>query len=232
VQATRRVAPANTNLGIALLLAPLAKAGSELLATNYQSPIPTADLRNQLRAVLNALTVADAIHAYAAIRLAMPGGLAQRVSQHDVRDEPAVTLREAMAAAAGRDSIAAEYAGDYALTFERALPALQAAWNRGLPTRPAVVQAYAELLAAVPDTLIARKRGREVAEAVSQGAAQALAAGGMYSAEGREAIAAFDADVRDADNSLNPGTTADLIAAALFVALLAGQAAPIRTDLR
>jgi triphosphoribosyl-dephospho-CoA synthase len=171
---------------------------------------------------LNSLTLADARDAYAAIRLARPGGVEARVEKHDLSEEPAVTLREAMAAAAGRDSIAAEYAGDYAITFEQALPALQAARARGLAARAAVVQAYLELLSAVPDTLIARKRGREVAEAVSRGAAQALAAGGMFGAEGREAILAFDADLRDQANSLNPGTTADLIAAALFIALLEG----------
>src|SRR3954467_12597865 len=58
VQASRRVAPANTNLGIALLLAPLARAALE--------PGP---LRARLGATLRALDVADARAAYAAIRL-------------------------------------------------------------------------------------------------------------------------------------------------------------------
>ncbi len=51
-------------------------------------------------------------------------------------------------------------------------------------------------------------------------AALVLAAGGVRSAEGRRAVAAFDASLRDATNALNPGTTADLVAATLFVALL------------
>jgi triphosphoribosyl-dephospho-CoA synthase len=50
-----------------------------------------------------------------------------------------------------------------------------------------------------------------------------LAAGGVFSAAGQQAIADLDARLRVAkDNSLNPGTTADLIAAMLFVALLEG----------
>jgi triphosphoribosyl-dephospho-CoA synthase len=171
---------------------------------------------------LHSLTVADAAAAYAAIRLAFPGGLDERVEKHDIRDEPQVTLLEAMAEAAGRDSIASEYVTGYAITFERGLPALEGALEKGLATGAAVVQTHLELLAAVPDTLIARKQGRGVAEAVSRGAATVLAAGGMHSDDGRQAIAAFDADLRDPANSLNPGTTADLTAATLFAALLIG----------
>src|SRR3954471_3334581 len=88
VQATRRVAGANTNLGIALLLAPLARAA--LLG---------GPLRERVNEVLGALTLDDARAAYAAIRAAGAGGLDEPV-EHDVWDEPAVALREAMAAAA------------------------------------------------------------------------------------------------------------------------------------
>ena len=211
IVATRRWTQTNVNLGIVLLFAPLAKAalmGGEDLCAN-------------LGIVLRGLTVEDARAAYKAIRMAEPGGLEPRV-EHDVRDEPTVTLREAMASAVERDSIAAEYLSDYAITFERGVPALRAALERGADTLQAVVQAYLELLAAVPDTLIARKRGMAVAREVSAQAAQVLAAGGVFTTEGREAIAALDARLREDGNSLNPGTTADLIAAALFVALLEG----------
>ena len=64
VQASRRAARANTNLGIALLLAPLAKAA-----------LDGGPLRERLVATLGALDVADARAAYAAIRLAGAGGL-------------------------------------------------------------------------------------------------------------------------------------------------------------
>ena len=74
-------------------------------------------LRERLGETLRALDVADARAAYAAIRLAGAGGLDEPV-EHDVREEPAIGLREAMAAAAERDSIASEYVTDFALTFE------------------------------------------------------------------------------------------------------------------
>jgi triphosphoribosyl-dephospho-CoA synthase len=210
ITATRRWTQANTNLGIVLLLTPLARAA--LTDGN--------NLRLSLKSVLRDLTVDDARAAYAAIRLAMPGGLETEV-QHDVRAEPTVTLRQAMASAIERDNVAAEYLSDYTITFECGLPALAAALSRGASPAQAIVQAYLELLAAVPDTLIARKQGLAVARSVSQKAAHTLTVGGVFSQTGRRAIAGLDAYLRrQADNRLNPGTTADLIAATLFVALL------------
>ena len=191
-------AAANTNLGIALLLAPLAKAA---LAGGL--------LRERLREVLRDL--GDARAAFAAIRLAGAGGLDEPV-EHDVREEPAIGLREAMAAAAGRDSIASEYVTDFALTFEVGLPAL-----RDL-TRDAIVELHLRLLAHTPDTLIARKAGADAAERVSEGAREVLA--------GRRTLESFDASLRKQGNRLNPGTTADLVTATVFVALVEGMLAP------
>jgi triphosphoribosyl-dephospho-CoA synthase len=208
VRATRRVAGANTNLGIALLLAPLARAA--LLG---------GPLREGVESELGALTLDDARAAYEAIRLAGAGGLDEPV-EHDVRAAPTVALREAMRAAADRDSVAAEYATGYAVTFDLGLPALRRALDDGLAPRAATVEAFLALLARVPDTLIARKRGRPAAERVSTAAASVLAAGGVRDDAGRAALDAFDASLRSDGNALNPGTTADLVTAVLFVAQL------------
>ena len=206
VEASRRVAPSNTNLGIALLLAPLAKAA-----------LRGGPLRERLGEVLRALDVADARAAYAAIRLAGAGGLRERV-EHDVRAEPAIGLREAMASAAGRDSIAAEYATGFALTFDVGLPALSTALGDGLAVRDAIVELHLRLLAHTPDTLIARKAGTDAAERVSEGAREVLV--------GRRTLESFDASLRAEGNTLNPGTTADLVTATVFVALVVGMLAP------
>jgi triphosphoribosyl-dephospho-CoA synthase len=210
VRASRDAAGANTNLGIALLLVPLARAA-----------LRGGPLRASLADVLRALTVADARCAYAAIRLAGAGGLDEPV-EHDVRDEPHVTLREAMATAAQRDTIAGEYVTDYRVTFELGLPAFAAALDDGRRRRDAIVELALRLLAAVPDTLIARKRGADAAGRVAAGAREVLSAGGVRSARGRTALAEFDTSLRRDGNALNPGTTADLVTAVLFVALLEG----------
>jgi triphosphoribosyl-dephospho-CoA synthase len=210
VRASRGAAGANTNLGIALLLTPLARAA-----------LAGQPLRERLADVLRVLTVDDARDAYAAIRLAGAGGLDEPV-EHDVRDEPRVTLREAMAAAAQRDTIASEYVSDYEVTFALGLAALADALGDGLRARDATVELALRLLAEVPDTLIARKRNAEAARRVTAGAREVLDAGGVRSARGRTALAEFDGSLRRDGNALNPGTTADLVTAVLFVALLEG----------
>jgi triphosphoribosyl-dephospho-CoA synthase len=211
VRASREAAGANTNLGIALLLAPLARAA-----------VLGGPLRERLGEVLDALTVDDGRDAYAAIRLAEAGGLEEPV-EHDVREEPRVTLREAMASAAHRDTIAAEYVNDYAVTFELGVPALADALRVGVRPRDAIVEVALRLLATIPDTLIARKRGADEAARVAEGARQVLVAGGVRSARGRTALAEFDASLRRDGNALNPGTTADVVTAVIFVALLEGE---------
>ncbi len=216
VQATRVWTRANVNLGIILLFAPIARA-----ALVPETPSGKDTLRDRLHDVLTLLTVDDARAAYAAIRLASPGGLGQ-VDQHDVRSEPHITLRDAMAIAARRDRIAAEYISDYRVTFEYGIPAFRHSLRRGLVLRDAVVQVFLELLATFPDTLIARKQGTQAADRVQTWAAEALNAGGMYTPRGRRAIAQLDSRLRDPANTLNPGTTADLVAATLFVAILEG----------
>jgi len=212
VEATARWAPSNTNLGLVLLLAPLARAAL--------TP-GGASLRARLAATLAATTVADARDTYAAIRLAAPGGLG-RTPDQDVGGTPTATLRDVMALAVERDAIAREYASDFRSTFELGAPALQAALADRLPWRDAVVEAYLTLLAAAPDSHIARKLGLPAATMVQQRGRGVLDAGGVRTAAGREAIAALDRELRDEANTLNPGATADLTGAAIYVVLLEG----------
>jgi triphosphoribosyl-dephospho-CoA synthase len=208
---TRQLVNSNTNLGMVMLLASLAKACLE-----------TGNLRENLRRILASLTIEDARQAYAAIRLAQPGGLGQ-ATQADVTEEPSVTLYQAMDLARERDSIAREYITDFAITFEIGYPALREAWRIADNPANAIVQCYLTLLADVPDTLIARKRGIETATQVSYQAAETLELGGTLTPQGQRALAELDRRLRDERHTLNPGTTADLTTAAIFLLLLREQ---------
>ncbi len=210
IAATRRVTGHNTNLGIVLLLAPLCRAA-----------FAAGPLRPALAQVLASTSVADAAETYAAIRLASPAGLGASHDQ-DVAAAPTVTLREAMALAADRDGVAREYVTDFASTFELAAPALRAARADGLAWSEAVVETFLALLAAAPDSHIARKLGSRAAAAVSRRAEAVRAAGGVRTDAGRAAVAALDRELRDARNQRNPGTTADLTATAIGVVILEG----------
>jgi triphosphoribosyl-dephospho-CoA synthase len=237
-EATMRWAPSNTNLGIVLLLAPLARAAlvwqqgrdvstgagtndDESMGGALVPSIGPTDLRNSLCREIDTTSIHDARDVYSAIRLAAPGGLG-RVDTQDVSEEPTVTLLEAMRMAAQRDSIASEYATGFEITFERSVPALQYARTDGLSWDDAVVETFLALLAAAPDSHVARRGGEAAAREVSRQARAAIAAGGVRSAAGRQAIDAMDLALRDPHNVANPGTSADLTAAAIFVVLLGG----------
>jgi triphosphoribosyl-dephospho-CoA synthase len=172
-----------------------------------------------LSSILNALTVEDARLAYAAIRLAQPGGMGQ-VSRADAAEEPSITLLEAMTLAQDRDAVAREYVTDFAITFDIGLPALWEARLRGSDFSSAIVQTFLSILSRVPDTLIARKRGFETAGRISRQAGDVLSRGGVFTSDGRAGVAEMDRALRDESHALNPGTTADLTAAAVFLALL------------
>jgi triphosphoribosyl-dephospho-CoA synthase len=208
VGATQKAVSVNTNLGLLLLLAPLACAASR----------EDGSLRERLSSVLGSLTVEDARTVHGAIRLVNPGGLGSAEAE-DVRAEPTLTLRETMRLAAGRDTIAREYVTDFEVTFGVAVPAVRNTLGQGRGLLAAALEAYLLTLAEVPDTLIARKEGAAAARAVSARAREVLAAGPPGSPGRIRAEQELDAELRGPGNRLNPGTTADLVAAALFVAM-------------
>jgi len=196
------VTPSNTNLGIILLLVPLA----------------TCKSRSEFRERLAALSVDDAKLAYEAIRIASAGGMGD-VSSQSVANEPTVTLIDAMRLAAERDMIAKQYATAFADIFEFGVPNLMRAYEEFGCVEAAIIKCQMQWLAAFPDTLIARKCGLPIAVEMQDRARDVLAAGGLSSAAGRASGVRFDAHLRSDGHRLNPGTTADLVTACLFVAL-------------
>jgi triphosphoribosyl-dephospho-CoA synthase len=209
VRATRRLTRSNTNLGMILLLAPLAVA------------FEREPLREELTAVLEGLTLDDARHVYEAVRLAEPGGLGT-ASEQDVAEEPTVTLAEAMRLGAARDVVARQYINGYTEVFEHILPRLCEGLLNGWPLETAIIWTFLKFLAANPDTLIVRKRGADVANHVSSLAERVLQIGWPDTAEGRRSLRDLDRWLRGEGHARNPGATADLVAAGLFVALADG----------
>jgi triphosphoribosyl-dephospho-CoA synthase len=174
---------------------------------------------------LQQLDIQATKHVYEAIRLANPGGLGDAPEQ-DVRAEPTVTLLEAMKLAADRDMVARQYANGFADVFDFGVPAFVDAFAKFGCVEAAIIDSQLRWLATYPDSLIARKNGPAVAEDVRRRAAEVLALGGIATAEGRAAGVALDKHLRSDGNKLNPGTTADLITACLFVALRENKVTP------
>jgi triphosphoribosyl-dephospho-CoA synthase len=176
-----------------------------------------------IKVVLRGLTFDDTRNIYEAIRVAKAGGLG-RVQKADVQAEPPAELSviDAMQLARDRDSVACQYCHGFADVFR------MASWIEedmvgGWTLDTAIVDAHVRQLALAPDSLILRKCGRDVAEQVRAMANKVLNAGMPGNDAYRRALEDFDFWLRADGHRRNPGTTADLIAAALFVLLREGR---------
>ena len=208
VRATQTLVGKNTNLGTVLLLAPLAAADRMTPAS--------------VRAVLRQLEPADSESVYQAIRLARPGGLG-RSGRHDV-DAPAPgDLIEAMAVASERDMVARQYTSGFAELMETIVPYLLATHDQSSRLPAAIVRTHVMTMAEYPDSLIARKLGFAAAQEAADRAADTLDAGDIGEDRYHRALADLDFWLRSDGHRRNPGTTADLIAAALFICLRSGK---------
>ena len=98
---------------------------------------------------------------------------------------------------------------------------LREACEAGLELDSAIVRLHLQFMASYPDSLIARKCGPETARKAAAGAARVLEGG--WPEAGTEALfTELDNWLREDGNRRNPGTSADLVAGCLFLALRTG----------
>jgi triphosphoribosyl-dephospho-CoA synthase len=206
IAATRTAVATNTNLGAVLLLVPLAMVPRD------------ASLAAGVSRVLADLDANDAQLVYDAIRLAQPGGMGH-VDEADVSGPAPDNLRHAMQLAADRDLIARQYTTDFADVFDLVVPALRVGVEARWPLADTIVHAHLVTMSRHPDSLIARKCGLSTAEQATRMAQRILEIGRPGDQAYHEAASDFDFWLRADGHRRNPGTTADLITAGLFVAL-------------
>ncbi len=200
----------NTNLGIVLLIAPLAAVPRDVL------------LLDGITEVLDRLTTEDASLVYRAVRVAMPGGMG-KVAEQDISGEPTATLRDVMRLAADRDSIAAQYASGFRLVLEIGMPLLEQSHDFAGHWEESLIGLHLKLMAECPDTLIARKCGVDEAQRSASLARAVLDDGWPVTQSSRRKLGQLDGWLRETGNRRNPGTTADLVTASLFAALRDGR---------
>jgi triphosphoribosyl-dephospho-CoA synthase len=154
-----------------------------------------------------------------AIALAAPAGLGE-APEHDVREPPTVTLRDAMASAAHRDRIAWNYDNGFSDVFRIGLPRYAQALARWRDPSWATAAVHFAVMGAFPDTHISREHGPAAAEAARQAAA-ALDHALMRADD----PASLLPDILTLDRCLkaqghNPGTSADLTVSTVFAVKL------------
>lgn len=210
IRATRRVVSTNTNLGIVLLLAPLAA-----LPIN----IPLRPLK--LRMLLEKLTVDDTVRIYEAIRLAIPGGMGEAAEQ-DLADTPTLSPLQVLDLAADRDQIARLWCDAFEDLLEFGVPTFVNWTRRTGNWEQAIVGLQLAWLENYGDTLIERKLGTLDSEQAKQRAGEILDAAWPERSLGWDKLNDFDHWLRADGHRRNPGTTADIIAAILFAAMRMG----------
>ncbi|MCO8122164.1 triphosphoribosyl-dephospho-CoA synthase [Stieleria sp. TO1_6] len=195
----------NVNLGILLLIGPLVQAD----ATASPDRLSRKQWQRCVADLLPRLTADDSARLYAAINVALPGGMGQ-AAEMDLSGPAPDSFLAAMKTAQSRDRIARNYANEYSDLFEHIVPLLFSKIETCGDMLAGIAATHLQLLTEEPDTLIARKHGLHVARDV-QDRSKIDPADPQQSAD-------LDHFLRTGQR-FNPGTTADLIAAALYILL-------------
>ncbi|MDJ0274240.1 MAG: triphosphoribosyl-dephospho-CoA synthase [Nitrososphaerota archaeon] len=219
----------NAHLGALLLLVPLCAAAGRLISSGSRSG--EKGLRREVVKVMRSAGEADAVDVFAAIREAKPGGLG-KVAYLDVTDPETyheirkrrIRLLEALSVYRGRDLVADELVEGYPLTFEVCLPVMRRYLGSTNRLDVAVVNGLLAVMAARPDTHVVRRNGLHVARYVSDLAKGALRLGGIATPAGRRAVERMDSYMRSRD--VRPGSSADVVDAALMALLLLHRVKP------
>ncbi|WP_115865448.1 triphosphoribosyl-dephospho-CoA synthase [Halorussus litoreus] len=204
----------NTQFGALLLLVPLVKATAEARGdltpedvTRVAESTTTEDAADFYRAFDHAdVYVDDPPKDAEALDVRRGSDAIPAVEERDL------TLYDVLALGDEDDDVAAEWTGSFERTFWTADRLAELADSA--PASAIGARTYLELLAREPDTLVAKQHGPKVAESVRVRAQEALEGG-------PEVVEAFAESL--VEDGINPGTTADIVAAGLFVALARGE---------
>lgn len=204
----------NTHFGALLLLIPLAMAAGACERYDVEK------IRRKAAEIMLNTTMEDAIEVYTAFPKAKVK-VRRDVPEFNLADEGAIkeisekqfSLYEILTISASYDLISRELVGGFGLTFG------YASWINDFVKEKrindAVTHAYLRLLSEEEDTFIKMKFGAEKSRYVKE-----RAMGIVNQGYKRREMEEFDEElIRE---GLNPGSTADIIAAALFISILGG----------
>jgi triphosphoribosyl-dephospho-CoA synthase len=200
----------NTHFGSLALMIPLACAAGSWMSGR--------DLKDELAQVLQQSSVEDAVDFYRAFLLA--GARVADVNEFSLKDPDSEkrlrldgrTLLDLMLLSQDHDLIAREWSTDFKRSFLLADRLAERICESG--PNDGIVLTFLEALHEVPDSLICAKFGAEKAGQVSMRAGEAMRDPTLETAR--------KMDIELLDEDINPGSTADLIAASLFISLLRG----------
>jgi triphosphoribosyl-dephospho-CoA synthase len=204
----------NTHFGALLLLTPLAMAAGACESSDM------GEIKRKAEGIMLNTSVDDAVEIYRAFPEAEVK-VRRDVPELDVMDEASLkaikekklSLYEILKISASYDLISRELVGGFERTFRYARLLRNFAEERSI--NDAITHAYLRLLSEEEDTFVKMKFGTEKSRYVKERAKE-IVRGGYELKE----IEEFDEEL--IKEGINPGSTADIMAAALFIAILEG----------
>jgi triphosphoribosyl-dephospho-CoA synthase len=204
----------NTNLGIVMMTTPIAVAAS--ISDSFD------DIRENIKLLMGNTSVDDACDLYDAINIADAGGMGDQ-DEYDVASDNAKnelrqnnqTMYDVLKISAPWDMLAREMTSDMPAVFEIGYPTYHQL-REEKSQNEACLLTFLTILSHVPDTLISRKYGDDEALKISLMTRDLLKM--RDSADFIDRVSEFDEYLFK--NKYNPGTTADLTAASIFVSYL------------
>lgn len=205
----------NTHFGALLLLIPLTMAAGACMSYDME------ELKRKAKEIMLNTSVDDAVEVYKAFPEAKVK-VRRAVPELDVMDESSITeirekklsLYEILTISASYDLISLELVGGFEKTFRYASLIKDFA-EEERSINDAITHAYLRLLSEEEDTFVTMEFGTEKSKYVKE-KAKGIVNRGYELKE----IEEFDEElIRE---GINPGSTADIMAAALFITILGG----------
>ncbi|MDB2461254.1 triphosphoribosyl-dephospho-CoA synthase [Gammaproteobacteria bacterium] len=200
----------NTNLGIILLCVPIVEA----LYMDKDHKF----LQSNLKKVINGINETQTKNIYKAINIAKAGGMGSK-DKFDLNNNKSknFTLLEAMEFASSYDYIAGEYSNN----FNNIINTISVNWRNYFKLmgngESATTATFLKLISSNPDSLIARKHGLDKAKEVSE---RFKTIADEYCVlknpnNLNNQLLLLDSELKI--QGLNPGTTADVVVASIFL---------------
>ena len=203
----------NTNLGIILMLSPIATIVQE------EGVISKEELLKKIKSLIKKQNIKNSIPIFKAISLTSPGGLGFS-KKYDVNEPPNTNLYKAMEFAKKKDLIARQYCNGFEDIYKIGIPAYKKFYNKWGKVDWALTGVYLTFLKKFNDSHIVRNKGNKIATSIKKEAKKYyfFLKNNKSLTKIKKKLLVFDKKLKS--NGINPGTTADLTVATLLLEIV------------
>jgi len=203
----------NTNLGIILMLSPIATIVQE------EGVISKEELLKKIKSLIKKQNIKNSIPIFKAISLTSPGGLGFS-KKYDVNEPPNTNLYKAMEFAKKKDLIARQYCNGFEDIYKIGIPAYKKFYNKWGKVDWALTGVYLTFLKKFNDSHIVRNKGNKIATSIKKEAKKYyfFLKRNKNLTKIKKKLLIFDKKLKS--KRINPGTTADLTVATLLLEIV------------